>query len=503
MNKLEDLRAKKEKIAQGGGEKRIEAQHARGKLTARERLDILFDKDSFVEIDVFVKHRCTNFGMDEKELLGDGVVTGYGQVDGRLVFAFAQDFTVSGGSLGEYHAEKIVKVQNMALKMGAPIVGLQDSGGARVEEGVAALSGFGKIFHNNTISSGVIPQITAVFGSCGGGLALIPGLTDFTFMESKKAKLFVNSPNAMEGSWTEKDDTSSAKFQSEEAGLVDFVGTEEEILSQIRELVCMIPGNNEENDAYGECEDDLNRDIADAAGYNGDTTIVLSMLADDQNFLEVKSAYGKDMVTGFLRLNGETVGAVANRSRIYDEEGKETANFGEVLSAAGCEKAADFVNFCDAFSIPVLSLTDVAGYAASKCEEKKIAKAAAKLTYAFAGATVPKVNVVIGKAFGSAYTVMNSKAIGADITYAWPDAKIGTMDAKLAAKIICDGQDAAAIDACAAEYEALQTSAESAAQRGYVDQIIEAADTRKYVIGAFDMLFTKREDGPVRKHGTV
>ena len=503
MNKLEDLRAKKEKIAQGGGEKRIEAQHARGKLTARERLDILFDKDSFVEIDVFVKHRCTNFGMDEKELLGDGVVTGYGQVDGRLVFAFAQDFTVSGGSLGEYHAEKIVKVQNMALKMGAPIVGLQDSGGARVEEGVAALSGFGKIFHNNTISSGVIPQITAVFGSCGGGLALIPGLTDFTFMESKKAKLFVNSPNAMEGSWTEKDDTSSAKFQSEEAGLVDFVGTEEEILSQIRELVCMIPGNNEENDAYGECEDDLNRDIADAAGYNGDTTIVLSMLADDQNFVEVKSAYGKDMATGFLRLNGETVGAVANRSRIYDEEGKETANFGEVLSAAGCEKAADFVNFCDAFSIPVLSLTDVAGYAASKCEEKKIAKAAAKLTYAFAGATVPKVNVVIGKAFGSAYTVMNSKAIGADITYAWPDAKIGTMDAKLAAKIICDGQDAAAIDACAAEYEALQTSAESAAQRGYVDQIIEAADTRKYVIGAFEMLFTKREDGPVRKHGTV
>ena len=265
----------------------------------------------------------------------------------------------------------------------------------------------------------------------------------------------------------------------------------------------MIPGNNEENDAYGECEDDLNRDIADAAGYNGDTTIVLSMLADDQNFVEVKSAYGKDMVTGFLRLNGETVGAVANRSRIYDEEGKETANFGEVLSAAGCEKAADFVNFCDAFSIPVLSLTDVAGYAASKCEEKKIAKAAAKLTYAFAGATVPKVNVVIGKAFGSAYTVMNSKAIGADITYAWPDAKIGTMDAKLAAKIICDGQDAVAIDACAAEYEALQTSAESAAQRGYVDQIIEAADTRKYVIGAFEMLFTKREDGPVRKHGTV
>ena len=500
ISNLEVLNRKAEK---GGGDARIEKQHSVGKLTARERIDLLLEKGSFIELDKLVTHRCTDFGMEKQKFAGDGVVTGYGMIGKRLVYVFAQDFTVFGGALSETHAKKICKVMDMAMQMGAPIIGLNDSGGARIQEGVRSLAGYAEIFLRNSMASGVIPQITAVFGSCGGGLALIPGLTDFTFMESKKAKLFVNSPNAMEGSWTEKDDTSSAKFQSEEAGLVDFVGTEEEILSQIRELVCMIPGNNEENDAYGECEDDLNRDIADAAGYNGDTTIVLSMLADDQNFVEVKSAYGKDMVTGFLRLNGETVGAVANRSRIYDEEGKETANFGEVLSAAGCEKAADFVNFCDAFSIPVLSLTDVAGYAASKCEEKKIAKAAAKLTYAFAGATVPKVNVVIGKAFGSAYTVMNSKAIGADITYAWPDAKIGTMDAKLAAKIICDGQDAAAIDACAAEYEALQTSAESAAQRGYVDQIIEAADTRKYVIGAFEMLFTKREDGPVRKHGTV
>ena len=227
------------------------------------------------------------------------------------------------------------------------------------------------------------------------------------------------------------------------------------------------------------------------------------MLADDQNFVEVKSAYGKDMVTGFLRLNGETVGAVANRSRIYDEEGKETANFGEVLSAAGCEKAADFVNFCDAFSIPVLSLTDVAGYAASKCEEKKIAKAAAKLTYAFANATVPKVNVVIGKALGTAYVVMNSKAIGADITMAWPDAQIGAMDGKLAAKIMYDGQGADVINEKAAEYEALTLNVTSAAKRGYVDQIVNAADTRKYVIGAFEMLFTKSEDRPAKKHGTV
>ena len=449
---------------------------------ASQRITALLDENSFVEIGAKVTARATDFNLKQTKTPSDGVITGYGVIDGNLVYVYSQDASVLGGSVGEMHARKIAGLYDLASKTGAPVIGLIDSTGLRLQEATDALNGFGEIYRKQALASGVIPQITAVFGSCGGGLALIPGLTDFTFMESKKAKLFVNSPNAMEGSWTEKDDTSSAKFQSEEAGLVDFVGTEEEILSQIH---------------------DLNRDIADAAGYNGDTTIVLSMLADDQNFVEVKSAYGKDMVTGFLRLNGETVGAVANRSRIYDEEGKETANFGEVLSAAGCEKAADFVNFCDAFSIPVLSLTDVAGYAASKCEEKKIAKAAAKLTYAFAGATVPKVNVVIGKAFGSAYTVMNSKAIGADITYAWPDAKIGTMDAKLAAKIICDGQDAAAIDACAAEYEALQTSAESAAQRGYVDQIIEAADTRKYVIGAFEMLFTKREDGPVRKHGTV
>ena len=470
---------------------------------ASERIAALLDEGSFVEIGAAVKARTTDFNMQTKETPGDGVVTGYGVIDGNLVYVYSQNASVLQGAIGEMHAKKIAAIYDLAMKMGAPVIGLVDCAGLRLQEATDALHAFGTLYMKQTLASGVIPQITAIFGTCGGGLAVIPSLTDFTFMEKEHAKLFVNSPNALEGNVITKCDTSSAKFQSEEAGLVDFVGTEEEILSQIRELVCMIPGNNEENDAYGECEDDLNRDIADAAGYNGDTTIVLSMLADDQNFVEVKSAYGKDMVTGFLRLNGETVGAVANRSRIYDEEGKETANFGEVLSAAGCEKAADFVNFCDAFSIPVLSLTDVAGYAASKCEEKKIAKAAAKLTYAFAGTTVPKVNVVIGKAFGSAYTVMNSKAIGADITYAWPDAKIGTMDAKLAAKIICDGQDAAAIDACAAEYEALQTSAESAAQRGYVDQIIEAADTRKYVIGAFEMLFTKREDGPVRKHGTV
>jgi len=322
-------------------------------------------------------------------------------------------------------------------------------------------------------------------------------------MEGKKAKLFVNSPNAIEGNSVDKCDTSAADFQSAEAGIVDVVADEADILAQIRELVCLLPANNEDNDAYEECTDDLNRVNPELVNCVGDTSVALSLIADDNNFFEVKSAYAKDMVTGFVRLNGMTVGAVANRSEVYDEEGKTAEKFDSVLSARGCEKAADFVNFCDAFGIPVLSLTNVKGFAASKCAEKRMAKAVAKLTYAFANATVPKVNVVIGKAYGSAYVAMNSKAIGADMTFAWPNAEIGTMDAKLAAKIICDGKDSEAIDACAKEYAALQTSAESAAKRGYVDEIIEAADTRKYVIGAFEMLFTKREDRPSKKHGTV
>jgi acetyl-CoA carboxylase carboxyltransferase component len=473
---------------------------------ASQRITALLDENSFVEIGAKVTARATDFNLKQTKTPSDGVITGYGVIDGNLVYVYSQDASVLGGSVGEMHARKIAGLYDLASKTGAPVIGLIDSTGLRLQEATDALNGFGEIYRKQALASGVIPQITAVFGSCGGGLALIPGLTDFTFMESKKAKLFVNSPNAMEGSWTEKDDTSSAKFQSEEAGLVDFVGTEEEILSQIRELVCMIPGNNEENDAYGECEDDLNRDIADAAGYNGDTTIVLSMLADDQNFVEVKSAYGKDMVTGFLRLNGETVGAVANRSRIYDEEGKETANFGEVLSAAGCEKAADFVNFCDAFSIPVLTLTNVTGYKATKCQEKRIAKAAAKLIYAFHDMTAPKVNVIVGAANGTASLAMNNSA---DMTYAWPQATIGMMDPVSAAKIMYADEIAKAddknalISEKAAAYAKLQASAESAAKRGYVDSIIAPETTRQIAAAAFEMLFTKREDRPAKKHGTV
>lgn len=470
---------------------------------ASQRITALLDDNSFVEIGAKVTARATDFNLKQTETPSDGVITGYGLIDGNLVYVYSQDASVLGGSIGEMHAKKIVNLYNLAMKTGAPVIGLIDSAGFRLQEAADALNAFGEIYLKQSLASGVIPQITAVFGSCGGGLALIPALTDFTFMEGSRAKLFVNSPNALAGNHTGKCDTSAAAFQSEEAGIVDVVGDEEQILSGIRELICMLPSNNEDNDAYEECTDDLNRASEELSACAGDTGVALSLIADDQRFFEVKASWAKDMVTGFMRLNGMTVGAVANRSEVLDEEGKVAETFDAALSVRGCEKAADFVNFCDAFGIPVLSLTNAAGFAATKCSEKRIAKAAAKLTYAFASATVPKVNVVVGKAYGSAYNVMNSKATGADITYAWPDAKIGTMDAKLAAKIICDGQDSAAIDACAKEYEAGQTSAESAARRGYVDQIIEAADTRKYVIGAFEMLFTKREDRPAKKHGTV
>ena len=469
---------------------------------ASQRIAALLDENSFVEIGGLVTARSTDFNLKQTETPSDGVITGYGVIDGNLVYVYSQDASVLNGTVGEMHAKKIANLYNLALKMGAPVIGLIDSAGLRLQEATDALNAFGEIYMSQVKASGVIPQITAVFGTCGGGLALIPTLTDFTFMEGSKAKLFVNAPNALDGNLITKCDTSAADFQSKEAGIVDVVADEAGILAQIRELVSLLPANNEDG-SYEECSDDLNRACAEIANCVGDTSIALSQIADNGAVFEVKREYAKDMVTAFIKLNGATVGAVANRTEVYGEDGTVTEKYDAVLSAAGCYKAAEFINFCDAFEIPVLSLTNVKGFKADKQNEKGIANAAAKLTYAFANATVPKVNVIIGQAYGSAYVTMNSKAIGADITMAWPDAKIGTMDAKLAAKIICDGQGADAIDACAKEYEALQTSAASAAKRGYVDQIVEPVDTRKYVIGAFEMLFSKSEDLPAKKHGTV
>lgn len=471
---------------------------------ASQRIAALLDDNSFVEIGGLVTARATDFNLKPNETPSDGCITGYGVINGNLVYVYSQDASVLNGTIGEMHAKKITNLYDLAMKTGAPVIGLIESAGLRLQEATDALAAFGEIYLKQTMASGVIPQITAVFGTCGGGLGLFPTMTDFTFMEEKNAKLFVNAPNALDGNVITKCDSSSAKFQAEESGIVDVVADEATILEKVRELVSFLPANNEDDASFlGDCTDDLNRVNPEIAGCVGDTSVALSILADDNNFFEVKAGYAKNMVTGFLRLDGVTVGAVANRSEICDEEGKVAEKLDAVLTAEGCEKAAEFVNFCDAFGIPVLTLTNVKGYEATLASEKAIAKAAAKLTYAFANATVPKVNVVIGKALGTAYVVMNSKAIGADITMAWPDAQIGAMDGKLAAKIMYDGQGADVINEKAAEYEALTLNVTSAAKRGYVDQIVNAADTRKYVIGAFEMLFTKSEDRPAKKHGTV
>lgn len=470
--------------------------------SASRRIAAMLDEGSFVEIGGAVTARSTDFNLQAKETPSDGVITGYGVIDGNLVYVYSQDATVLNGAVGEMHAKKIANIYDMAMKMGAPVIGLVDCAGLRLQEATDALEAFGSLYFKQAMASGVIPQITAIFGMCGGGLAVVPGLTDFTFMESKNAKLFVNSPNALEGNEISKCDTSTAEYQSKTAGLVDGIGTEEEILDQIRSLICMIPANNEDDLSYEECLDDLNRVCADLENAAEDTGIALATISDSNIFFETKKEYAKEMVTGFIRLNGMTVGAVANRSKIYDAEGN-AESFEKVLTADGCKKAADFINFCDAFSIPVLTLTNVTGFEATKEAEKEMAKSVAKLTYAFANATVPKVNVIVGQAYGSAYIAMNSKSLGADMVYAWSDAEIGMMDSKLAAKIMYADADNETLKEKAAAYKELQSSPMSAARRGYVDAIIEPADTRRYVIGAFEMLFTKREDRPDKKHGTV
>jgi methylmalonyl-CoA decarboxylase subunit alpha len=478
-------------------------------LSARERIISLLDDNSFVEIGAMVTRRSTDFNMQQKEIPADGVITGYGVIDSNLVYVYSQDQTALGGSIGEMHAKKIARIYDMAMKVGAPVVGLIDCAGLRLQEATDALDGFGELYLKQTLASGVIPQITAVFGNCGGGVAVSSNLSDFTFMTEKEAKLFINSPNTLEGNYTEKCDTSSASFQAE-AGVAHVVCEDEAaVLASIRELITILPSNNEDNDSYGECNDDLNRLVPALGTSLKDSAVSLREISDDKFFYEVKSAYAKDMVTGFIRLNGMTIGAVANRAEVLDEEFKAVEKFDGSLTTAGCEKATSFVNFCDAFNIPILTLTSVKGYKATIEEEKTIAKAAAKLTYAFASATVPKVNVIVGEAYGSAYVTMNSKHIGADMVFAYEDATIGMMDAKSAAEIMYAEEIKTSSDASsmindkASEYASLQSSIETAAKRGYVDNVISASSTRKQLVYAYEMLFTKRESRPNKKHGTV
>ncbi len=482
-----------------GGKKRM----GNGTTTARSRIEALLDAKSFVEIGAAVTARSTDFNMAEKKAASDGVVTGYGMIDGNPVYVYSQDPSVLNGTVGEMHASKIVKIYEMAMKTGSPVIGLVDCAGMRLEESTDALNAFGKIYMAQSDASGVIPQITAIFGNCGGGMALLTALSDFTFMESEKAKLFVNTPNALAGNHVSKCDSASAKFQSEQAGNVDYVGSEAEIMGQIRSLVTLLPANNEDDMSYRDSKDDANRICNNLEALAADPIQFLTELGDDHLVFEAKAGYAKDMVTAFVALNGTTVGFVGNRSVLYNAQGEAEEKFEAALSVKGAEKAADFVNFCDAFSIPVVSMVSVKGFEANMCTEKNIAKAAAKLIFAFANATTPKVSLITGEAFGSAYLVMNSKSIGADMVYAWDGAKVGMMDAKSAAKIMYAGESAAVINEQAAKYDALQNSVESAAARGFVDAVITPAETRKYLIGAIELLFSKRDFRPDKKHGTV
>ncbi len=469
---------------------------------AMQRITKLLDENSFMEIGSLVTARNTDFNLANTDTPSDGVIIGHGLIDGNLVFLYSQDASVLNGTIGEMHAKKIASVYDMAMKMGAPVIGFIDCAGMRLQESVDALDGFGQIYAKEVAASGVIPQISAVFGNCGGGLAVVPALCDFTFMEDTKAKMFINAPNAITGNRVEKCDTSAATFQSEETGCVDGIGSEDEIIAQIRELVCILPDNNEGDIYTDECTDDLNRACESMEVMKGDPRFLLSQISDGHVFFETKAGYAKDMVTGFVKLNGMTVGAVANCTETYDEEGKQEESFDAVLSARGCNKAAEFIQFCDAFDIPVLSLTNTIGFKATMCSERNLAKALARMTYAFSNATCPKVNLITGEAFGSAYVTMNSKSIGADLVYAWQDAKVGMMDAQMAAKIMYADASADVISEKAKEYDNLQSNVETAARRGYVDLIISPADSRKYLVAAFEMLYTKCVNGPDKKHGT-
>ncbi|MDO5476801.1 MAG: carboxyl transferase domain-containing protein [Eubacteriales bacterium] len=466
---------------------------------ARQRVQSLLDANSFVEIGARVKARATDFNTAPAGDPSDGVITGYGLIGGRLVYVYSQDADVLGGSIGEMHARKIVNLYHLAMRTGAPVIGLIDSAGLRLQEGVDALEAFGAIYAEQAKASGVIPQISAIFGNCGGGLALFPAMTDFSLMEAD-AHLFVSSPNALAGNREESDNTASAASKAA-SGNVDFVGTQEEIFGQIRFLIDMLPSNNED-EAAGECTDDLNRECPSAAAFVEDPRAAMFEIADGGLFFEMKKEYAKEMVTGLACLGGNTVGIIANRSAVFDEEGKKAEEFGGALTSAGCAKAAAMVRFCDAFEIPVITLTNASGFAATKEEENSVAAAAASLTAAFAGATVPKINVITKRAGGSAYAVMNSKALGADLTFAYPDSTVGILEGKFAAPVLCDGSSEELRETAAA-YDALQNSVDSAAARGYVDQVITPADIRKYLIGAVEVLFSKREALPSRKHASI
>jgi propionyl-CoA carboxylase beta chain len=510
MNKTETLAKKNAEAQLGGGAKRIEQQNKKGKLTARQRLDLLLDEGSFEEIGKFVMHRCTDFGLDKEYYLGDGVVTGYGAIDGRLVYVYAQDFTVFGGSLSETHAEKICKIMDLAMKNGAPVIGLNDSGGARIQEGVMSLAGYADIFYKNTLASGVVPQISAIMGPCAGGAVYSPAITDFIMMVENTSYMFVTGPNVVK-TVTHEDITSEelggAMTHATKSGVTHFVSPNEaSCMLDIRRLLSYIPQNCEDTTPLvpytpaNEQRPKLDAIVPENPNHPYDVRDIIEDLADEQSFFEVHKDFAENIVVGFARLGGRSIGIVAN----------QPAAMAGVLDIDASTKGARFVRFCDCFNIPLLVVEDVPGFLPGKDQEwGGIITNGAKLLYAFCEATVPRITVITRKAYGGAYDVMNSKHIGADMNYAWPTAEIAVMGASGAAEIIFKKEIAEAEDPQAklqekiAEYTEKFANPYKAAHRGYIDEVILPHQTRGKLLRAFKMLENKVVNMPSKKHGHI
>jgi methylmalonyl-CoA decarboxylase alpha subunit len=508
-NRIRQMQDLKTAIRQGGGSARVAKQHESGKLTARERIEKLVDPSSFVEIDAFVKNRSVDFGMDKVNAPGDGVITGYATIDGRPVYLYAQDFTVIGGSLGEMHAKKITKIQDMAMKMGCPIICINDSGGARIQEGIDALSGYGDIFYRNTLASGVVPQISVILGPCAGGAVYSPALTDFIFMVDNISKMFITGPQVVEavtGESISADELGGAVTHNEISGVAHFLSeSEDSCFDSIRRLLSFLPQNNMEDTILYDCQDDLNRlapelntIIPDSVNKSYDIKEVITSVLDNGDFMEVQALYATNIVVGFGRLNGRSVGIVANQPMVK----------AGCLDINASDKASRFIRFCDAFNIPIITFTDVPGYLPGVDQEHGgVIRHGAKLLYAYSEATVPKINIILRKAYGGAYIAMSSKHLGADLVYAWPTAEIAVMGPDGAANIIFRKDIENSSDPIETrkgkieEYRNKFANPYVAASRGYIDDVIEPEATRPRLISALEILESKRENRPPKKHG--
>jgi acetyl-CoA/propionyl-CoA carboxylase carboxyl transferase subunit len=510
-DRIEELRRRREAARTPGGEGAAEKQHDKGKLTAHERLDILMDAGSFVETDPFAVHRAHDFGMADKRPPGDGIVTGYGTVDGRKVFVASQDFTVFGGSMGEVHAQKVCKVMDLALQTGAPFIQINDSGGARIQEGAASLAGYGYIFERNVRASGVIPQISVIMGPCAGGAVYSPAITDFTFMVKETSHMFITGPDVIKtvtGEDVTMEALGGAMTHATQSGVASFVGEDDEdVLMRVRYLLSFLPSNNlEDPPAYASTDDPervteaLTHLIPDRAAEPYDMHEAIRYVVDDGEFLEVFPLWAANIVTGFARLDGRSVGVIANQPKVL----------AGTLDIDASEKASRFVRFCDAFNIPILTFVDVPGFLPGTTQEYNgIIRHGAKLLYAYAEATVPRMTVILRKAYGGAYLVMNSKHLRADVSFAWPTAEIAVMGADGAVNIVFRKEIENADDPAARradlinEYRDKFSTPYAAAERGFIDDVIEPAETRPRLIKALRMLSTKRESIPARKHGNI